>query len=88
MGIVSLVFGILTFLGVCLSLIPFLNILNCFTLPVALIGLLLGIADLLANKEKEGSKGVAIAGVVLCSIALLLGGGRALLSLVTTGGIL
>jgi len=85
MGIASLILGILSFTGVCVSLIPLLNILNCITLPVALIGAILGLADLL-NKDDRG-KGAAIGGMILCGLALLIGGARAIISLLTTGGI-
>ncbi len=84
MGIASLILGILTLSGVCVSLVPLLNILNCITLPVALIGAILGLADLL-NKDER--KGAAIAGLILCCLALLIGGVRAVISLMTTGGI-
>ena len=86
MGIASLVLGVLTFTGVCVSLIPLLNILNCFTLPLALIGAALGVGELLSKNDR--SKGMAVAGLVLCGLALLIGGVRALISLFTTGGIL
>ena len=86
MGIVSLILGILSFIGVCISLIPLLNILNCITLPIALIGTILGLEDL--RKKDNGRKGVAITGLILCGLALLVGGTRAIISLLTTGGIL
>ena len=84
MGMVSLILGILSLTGVCVSLVPLLNILNCVTLPVALIGAILGLADLL---NKDDRKGAAIAGMILCGLALLVGGTRAIISLLTTGGI-
>ncbi len=84
MGIASLILGLLSFLGVCVSLIPLLNILNCFTLPLALIGAILGLADLL---NKDDDKGAAVAGMIMCCLALLIGGVRAVISLMTTGGI-
>ncbi len=84
MGVASLILGILSFTGVCVSLIPLLNILNCITLPVALIGAILGLADLL---NKEEGKGAAVAGMIMCCLALLIGGVRAVISLITTGGI-
>lgn len=86
MGIVSLIFGTLSLLGVCISLVPLLNILNCITLPIALVGAILGLADLL--KKDNDRKGVAITGLILCGLALLIGGTRAIISLLTTGGIL
>ncbi len=85
MGIVSLILGILSLTGVCVSLIPLLNVLNCITLPVALIGAILGLADLLWGGK---SKGAAITGLILCGLALLIGGVRAAISFFTTGGIL
>ena len=87
MAITSLILGILSFLGVCLSLIPLLNILNCVTLPVALIGLILGTAALVRRKNQPKGKGVAIAGLTLNALALLIGIVRVAISLVTTGGI-
>mgnify|MGYP006288373223 CR=1 FL=1 len=84
MGILSLILGMLSFTGVCISLVPLLNILNCITLPVAMIGAIFGLADLL---NKDDRKGAAIGGMILCGLALLVGGARAIISLVTTGGI-
>jgi len=85
MGITSLVIGILSILGVCISLIPFLNVLNCVGLPLGLLGAILGIAALIS---KRGSKGVAIAGITLSSLAILVGAIRFVISLLTTGGII
>lgn len=85
MGIAALVLGILSITGVCVSLIPLLNVLNCFTLPLALIGAILGLADLV--RKNDHPKGMAIGGLVLCSLALLVGGVRVIISLLTTGGI-
>ena len=85
MGITSLILGILSFTGVCVSLIPLLNILNCITLPIALIGAILGLADLISSKDERN--GAAVGGLILCGLALLVGGARAIISLLTTGGI-
>ena len=85
MSIASLILGILSLTGVCVSLIPLLNILNCITLPLALIGIILGIADLI--KQDDGPNKLAIGGVILCGLALLVGGVRVIISLLTTGGI-
>jgi hypothetical protein len=84
MGIASLIIGIFSILGVCLSLIPLLNLLNCAGLPLGLLGLILGIAALVSGR---GSKGLAIAGVTLNGFAFLVGIVRFIISLVTTGGI-
>jgi hypothetical protein len=87
MGITSLILGILSLMGVCISLIPLLNILNCITLPMALIGLILGIADVVRKKGQPKGKGAAIAGLTLNGLALLIGIIRVVISLITTGGI-
>ena len=43
MGIASFVIGILSGSGVCLSLVPLLNVLNCVSLPLASVGFVLGL---------------------------------------------
>lgn len=83
MGIVSLILGILSF-GVCVSLIPLLNILNCITLLLALIDSILGLADLIGKQDDRN--GVAIGELILCGLALLFGGARMVIGLITTGG--
>jgi hypothetical protein len=85
MGIASFIVGILSILGVCISLIPFLNVLNCVGLPLGLLGVILGIVGVVSKNE---SKGWAITGIVLNSLAILVGVVRFVISLVTTGGIL
>lgn len=76
MGIVSFILGILSISGVCLSFIPLLNLANCLTLPVALIGAILGIAGSIRQK----GRGLAITGVVLNGAALLIGAIRMTIS--------
>jgi hypothetical protein len=87
MGITSLILGILSLSGVCVSLIPLLNVLNCITLPVALIGAVLGLVDVIRQKPVGQGNAAGAAGLALSLIALLVGGTRAVISLVTTGGI-
>lgn len=84
MGIVSIIIGVLSVIGVCVSLIPLLNVLNCVGLPLGLLGAILGIAALVSRR---GSKGLAIAGITLNSVAILVGVVRFVISLITTGGI-
>ena len=84
MGVISIILGIFSLSGICISLIPLLNIVNCITLPVALIGFILGLADLLNGDDR---KTAAIAGMILTGLALLAGGARVVISLITTGGI-
>jgi uncharacterized membrane protein len=87
MGVASLVLGILAAMGVCVSFVPLLNVLNCFTLPVALFGAILGLVDLLRQRAASESKSVAIAGFVISLFVLVIGGVRFAISLATTGGI-
>jgi hypothetical protein len=87
MAITSLILGILSVSGVCVSFVPLLNLLNCITLPVALLGAIFGVVDLLRKRGSDQPKGVAIAGLVLCGLALLIGGARFTISLLTTYGI-
>jgi len=84
MGIASLVIGILSLTGVCVSLIPLLNVLNCIGVPVGLLGAILGVAALFSERE---NKWVAVAGLIFNGLALIIGVVRFLISLFTTGGI-
>ncbi len=88
MAIASLLLGILSLLGVCLALVPLLNVVNCIMLPLALFGLILGIAAWMKQSDEEERDKAAMIGIVLNSLALLVGIVRMLASLLTTGGIL
>jgi len=84
MAIASLIFGILSFLGTCVALLPIITILNyCFNLPLSVLGTLLGIAHLVRAREMpvDKLKGVAITGLVLNGLALLIALARIILSL-------
>ena len=84
MGVISIILGVFASGGVCVSFIPLLNVLNCVTLPVALIGFLLGLADLLNGDDRRTA---AIAGLVINGLVLFIGGARVVISLITTSGI-
>ena len=88
MDIASLVFGVLATTGVCVSLVPLLNVANCVSLPAALFGLIFGLGGVLRQAQPERGKRLAVAGLVLSGLALLVGGARFVISLLTTGGIL
>lgn len=83
MKVASLIIGILVILVMFLSLIPFLGSLNWINVSFAFLGLILGIAGILTSK-KEQSKGAGITGIVLCSIAILVG----IFRLVIGGGVI
>jgi hypothetical protein len=88
MGVLSFILGLLSAFGVCLALVPLLNVFNCVFLPVAMFGVLLGFVDLVRFKSPGEGRGFAIAGMAISLLAILLGGSRFLISLLTTGGIL
>lgn len=86
LGITSFILGILSLTGVCVSLVPFLNLLNCLNLPLALVGVTLGFVDMVRYKPEGQGRAAGILGFILCLLALLIGGGRFLISLFTTAG--
>ncbi len=72
MQILSLVWGILAFVGMFISLLPCFGSLNWINIPFAFIGLIVSIIAI--NSVPQGEKNVnALAGIILCSIAVLLG---------------
>lgn len=88
MGCASLILGFLSLIGVLVALIPFLNVLNCIAIPTALLGAILGLAELVGVREVGQGKTSAIFGLLINGIALLIGLVRFLVSIFTTGGIL
>ncbi|MCX6902844.1 MAG: hypothetical protein NTW03_05095 [Verrucomicrobia bacterium] len=71
MQIFSLVLGILAILGWLIAFFPCLGSLNWLNIPFAVLGLIVSVIALATTKE--ASKGGSIAGIVLCSIAVVLG---------------
>ncbi len=64
MGIASFVFGILAIITVC---IPFIS------LPLSILGLIFGVADLNDKKKKgEKSGGLTVAGIVISGVTIVL----------------
>jgi hypothetical protein len=82
MKIASLVLGILSAVGMIIGFFPCLGALNWIVIPFAGIGLIISVIAVTQTKEGE-SKGNAIAGLILCSVALLFG----LIRLFMGGGI-
>lgn len=70
MNILSLVVGIVAFLGALIGFTPLLGSLNWFVLPVAFIGLVLG----LIAKENSG-RNVNLVVIAIAVVRLSLGGG-------------
>ena len=71
----SLIWGILAILGMVVAFIPCFGSLNYLNIPFAVFGLLFSILSLVLSSNKE----YAIAGCVLCAVAILLGAIRLVL---------
>jgi hypothetical protein len=84
MGCVSLVLGFMSLSGSLIGL--FINFLNCFNIPAALLGLILALVDLARPRMPDEGRGSATAGLILNGLALLIGTSRFLVGL-TIGGL-
>jgi len=82
MQILSLVWGILAILGMFVGFLPCLGALNWINIPFAVVGLIISVIALATTRDPR--KGAAVAGLILCAIAVFLGGIRLILG----GGIL
>ena len=70
----AIVWGIIGAFFTLIGLIPFYGIVNFFSIPCLVIGLLCGIIGICRKpKEKRGS---SIAGTIICGLFLLLAGWR------------
>lgn len=66
MGVASLVIGIIALI---LGFVPFCGII---ALIPAIVGLILGIVDAVKKSKAGAKKGMSIAGIVLCSISIVI----------------
>jgi len=82
MKTLSLILGILAIIVMIVGLFPCLGSLNWINIPFAAIGLIISIVAVTQSKPGE-SKGSAVAGLVLCSIAIVFG----LIRLIIGGGV-
>ena len=69
-NIASLVVGVLAFLGALVAFLPLLGWLNWFLIPVALIGLVLGVVS-----RSTAGRNLNIVVLIVCVLRLMLGGG-------------
>lgn len=81
MKIAALVWGLLAIAGMFIAAFPCLGSLNWINIPFAGLGLIFSVVTLVQTKEAE--KGMPIAGVVCCAIAVVFG----LVRLVLGGGL-
>lgn len=75
LSILSLVWGILAILGMVVGFIPCLGSINYLNIPFAMFGLLFSVLAIVLSSDKE----YAIAGCVLCAVAIFLGAIRLVL---------
>lgn len=73
MQLAALIFGILAVTGMFFGFIPFLGWMNWGVIPVAIVGFILSIIAIATSKKE---KGMAIAGLIMCSIAIAVGSFR------------
>ena len=82
MQTLSLVWGILALLGLFVGFFPCLGALNWLNIPFAIVGLVISI--IAAGQSRPGARGSAVAGIVCCGLAIVIG----FIRLVLGGGIL
>ena len=70
MQILAFIFGILAVTGMFFGFLPFLGWMNWGVIPVAIIGLILSIIAVATSRK---ARGIAIAGLVMCPIAIIVG---------------
>ncbi len=82
MQTLSLVWGILSIVGMGVAFFPCFGSLNWINIPFSGVGLIISIVALARKKEEK--KGSSIAGIVCCGIAILFG----IIRLTAGGGVL
>ena len=83
MQTLSLVWGILSIVGMFIAFFPCLGSLNWLNIPFSIVGVIISAVALSKVKPTE-KKGNAIAGIVCCGIAVLCG----LIRLIAGGGVI
>lgn len=78
----ALIWGILAAIGMLVGFVPCLGALNWLNIPFAGVGIVVG--GLAFSRATDDEKRSAVAGLVLCTIALFFG----LIRLVLGGGVL
>ena len=75
LSIISIIWGILAALGMAVGFIPCFGSINYLNIPFAVFGLFFSIVAIVLSSDKEA----AIAGCVLCAVAIFLGAIRLVL---------
>jgi hypothetical protein len=71
MQMLSLVWGMLSMVGLGIAFLPCLGSLNWLNIPFAIVGLIISIVA--SSNAPMGQRGTAVAGLVLNAIAIVLG---------------
>lgn len=66
----SLVIGVLAFLGALVAFIPLLGWANWLLIPVALVGLVIGVMS-----KSTAGRNLNIVVLIVCAVRLMIGGG-------------
>jgi hypothetical protein len=69
MSIFGFILGLLSFLVLFLTIIPFLGWINWLNIPFAIVGLIFS----LIGTAAERNKGLGIAGIVICCMVIIFG---------------
>lgn len=69
-NIASIVIGIVAFLGALVAFLPLLGWANWLLIPVALVGLVLGVMS-----KSTAGRNLNIIVLIVCALRLMLGGG-------------
>lgn len=69
-NIASIVIGIVAFLGALVAFLPLLGWANWLLIPVALVGLVLGVMS-----RSTAGRNLNIVVLIVCALRLMLGGG-------------
>jgi len=70
MAVTGMILGILSIVGMGIALAPLLGWMNWGVIPTAIVGLLVSIVGLIISR---GQRQLAIAGIILCIIAIIIG---------------
>jgi hypothetical protein len=80
MSVVGFIFGIISIFGLLLGLIPLLGWFNWLNIPFAILGLVFSVVGTSQGRNRS----LGVAGIILCSGAILVG----ILRLILGGGII
>jgi len=76
MAVAGMILGILSIIGMGIGLTPFLGWMNWGVIPTAIVGLVISIIGLIIS---QGQRRLAVAGIILCTVAIVVGSVRLVL---------